>query len=993
MSDNLSPKRSYGYLGDQPDGAPRRSVRPSRRAGWLAGLGWLILTPFRWLKRLLGYIFHPGRRGPRRDKDRKRSWWPALCRFVMWSTIFGLIASGLLILWISSDLPDPDKLTERQYSQSTKIYDRTGQHLLYEIFADEKRTLVELKDIPPALVNGVIATEDKKFYEHNGVRPLSLARSIVYGFLGKGRIGGGASTLTQQLVKNAIVGNERHGFGGIMRKVKEIVMSVWLEKKYTKDQILKIYFNEIPYGSTNYGVQAAAQSYFGKSVSDLNLQESATLAGLPQQPSVFLNNPEALRNRRNLVLQRMVEEGYLNADEAAKAKAEPVTLKRQVNSIQAPHFVLYVKEQLVKQYGEAMVERGGLKVITTLDWDKQQAAEKAVSSTTKIFAEANANNAALVSLDPRNGQIVAMVGSRNFFDDSISGQFNVVTLGRRQPGSSIKPIVYAAAFERGLTPSTVMYDVVTPFPGGAQTYQPRNYDLSEHGPITLRQALQGSLNIPAVKTMYIVGLKQTLEFAERMGYNTFNSGLGLSLVLGGGEVNMIEHANAYATLANNGKRLPVSSILRVEGPNKDAIFEWKQPEGEQVIDKNLASTMSNVLSDDASRQYVFGANSNLTIPGRPVAAKTGTTNNYVDAWTVGYTPSLATVVWAGNTDNKPMKAGYGGNKVAGEIWNQYMRDALKTTPVEQFPAVTTPTSTKPILNGSAGGNLKLLVNTVTGRLANSSTPPEYIQEKTFIIPHDILHYIDVNNPAGPVPEHPETNPAYTIWEQAVQDWIGRMKAKDPNWNPEFSEPPTEYDDAYSLELMPKLEVRSPQPDAVLTSRQITTDIVVSATRGVSRVSYQIDGAYVGVVSEHPFNLSYEAATLAPGKHILGITAEDDVGNKLRHEIPFTLEVSAAQPGVQFTRNPSTLASTQFPLGLFMAPHRLEEISAVKVRAISANRAQTSAIGSASLTNLQNNELFVSWTNAPTPGPWSVVAEVTLKNGTVYDSDQFTLLVN
>lgn len=993
MSDHVSPKRSYGYLGSQSETPSRASSRPPRRSGWLSWLGWLLLAPFRWLKKLLGYVFHPGRRGPRRDKTPKKSGWRRLRRFAMWTVIFGLISSGLLILWVSSDLPDPDKLTERQYSQSTKIYDRTGEHLLYEIFTDEKRTLVELKDIPPALVNGVIATEDKKFYEHNGIRPLSLARSIVYGLLGKGRIGGGASTLTQQLVKNAIVGDERRGLGGITRKVKEMVMSVWLEQKYTKDQILKIYFNEIPYGSTNYGVQAAAQSYFGKSVTDLNLSESATLAGLPQQPSVFLNNPEALRNRRNLVLQRMVEEGYLSSEEAEKTKAEPITLKRQVNSIQAPHFVLYVKEQLVKQYGESMVEKGGLKVITTLDWDKQQAAEKAVSSTTKIFAEANANNAALVSIDPRSGQILAMIGSRDFFDESISGQFNVATLGRRQPGSSIKPIVYAAAFERGLTPSTMIYDVVTPFPGGGQAYTPHNYDLSERGPVTLRQALQGSLNIPAVKTMYIVGLKQTLEFAERMGYTTFNSGLGLSLVLGGGEVSMIEHTNAYATFANNGKRLPVSTILRVEGPNKDTIFEWKQPEGEQVIDAKLAATMSNVLSDDASRQYVFGANSNLTLPGRPVAAKTGTTNNYVDAWTVGYTPSIATVVWAGNTDNKPMKAGYGGNKVAGEIWNQFMREALKNTPAEQFPAMTVPTSTKPILNGSAGGNIKLLVNSVTGRLANSSTPPEYIQEKTFIIPHDILHYIDVNNPTGPVPEHPESNPAYAIWEKAVQDWIVRNKAKNPDWNPEFTEPPTEYDDAYSLELMPKLEVRSPQPDSILTSRQINTDIVVSAVRGVTRVSYQIDGAYVGVVSEHPFNLSYEAATLTPGKHTLTITVEDDVGNKLRRDVPFTLEVAAAQPGVQFTRNPATIITTQFPLGLFLTPHRLGEISAVKLSAISANRTQTIAIGSANLNNLQNNELFLNWTTAPAPGPWSVVAEVTLKNGTVYDSDQFTLLVN
>lgn len=992
MNDHLSPKRSYGYLGGQPGGPSRSPSRPPRRSGWLSWLGWLILTPFRWLKKLLGYVFHPGRRGPRRDKGSKKTFWAYLRRFIMWTGIFGLISSGLLILWVSSDLPDPDKLTERQYSQSTKIYDRTGEHLLYEIYADEKRTLVELKDIPKNLVNGVIATEDKKFYEHNGIRPLSLARSIVYGLLGKGRIGGGASTLTQQLVKNAIVGDERRGLGGLTRKAKEMVMSVWLEKKYSKDQILKIYFNEIPYGSTNYGVQAAAQSYFGKSVSDLNLSESATLAGLPQQPSVFLNNPEALRNRRNLVLQRMVEEGYLSAEEAEKTKAEPIVLKRQVNSIQAPHFVLYVKEQLVKQYGESMVEKGGLKVITTLDWDKQQAAEKAVSSTSKIFAEANANNAALVSLDPRNGQMLAMVGSRDFFDDSISGQFNVATLGRRQPGSSIKPIVYAAAFERGLTPSTVMYDVLTPFPGGAQAYTPRNYDLSERGPVTLRQALQGSLNIPAVKTMYIVGLKQTLEFASRMGYTTFNSGLGLSLVLGGGEVSMIEHANAYATLANNGKRLPVSTILRVEGPNKDTLFEWKQPEGEQVIDAKLAATMDNVLSDDASRQYVFGANSNLTLPGRPVAAKTGTTNNYVDAWTVGYTPSIATVVWAGNTDNKPMKSGYGGNKVAGEIWNQYMREALKTTPAEQFPVMTAPTSTKPILNGAASGNVKLLVNSVTGRLANSSTPPEYIQEKTFIIPHDILHYIDVNDPAGPVPEHPESNPAYGIWEQAVQDWIARNKAKNPDWNPDFSEPPTEYDDAYSLELIPKLEVRSPQPDAILTSRQINTDISVSAVRGVSRVSYQIDGAYVGVVTTHPFNLSYEADTLAPGKHMLTITVEDDVGNKLRSEIPFTLDVSAAQPGVKFTRNPATLGTNQFPLGLFLSPFRLEEISVVKISAISANRTQTIAIGNVNLKNLQNGELFINWTNAPTPGPWSIVAEVTLKKGEVYDSDQFTLLV-
>lgn len=808
----------------------------------------------------------------------------------------GCIGATIVIAWASKDLPDPNRLTDRQIAQSTKIYDRTGQHLLYEIYADEKRTLIELEDISQDIIDGVIATEDTRFYEHSGIRPLSIIRAVVVGILPGNRIEG-TSTLTQQLVKNAILTNER----SLTRKIKEAILSLRLEQKYTKDQILKIFFNEIPYGSTNYGVESAAQAYFGKSADEVTLAEAATLAGLPKAPSTYLNNRDALLQRRNFVLRRMYEEGYISESEKNAAQNEELTLSRQYGEIKAPHFVLYVREQLVSQFGEQQVDTGGLKVITTLDWDKQQIAESVVEEVgTELLTAASANNTALVALDPKTGHILSLVGSKDFFDETIDGQFNVVTLGKRQPGSSFKPIVYTAAFELGYTPETILYDVVTNFGANAgQSYTPQNYDLSERGPVTIRKALQGSLNIPAVKALYLVGEKEGIDFSERLGYSTFGNGdFGLSLVLGGGEVIPLEHVSAYGVFANNGVRHTPVSILSVTDASGDTLYEWKAERGEQVLEPDITATISNVLSDDAARAYAFGAGGVLTLPGRPVAAKTGTTNGYVDGWTVGYTPSLVAGVWVGNTDNTPMKAGYGGSRVAGPIWNAYMRRALEASPVESFPAPPVSDVTKPVLRGTESGGVTVQVNTITGNLATSSTPAHMIEERTYVQPHSILHYVIKDNPRGPIPEDPAQDPQYTIWEAAIADWITRMQATDPEFSLVFGEAPTTVDDAYSIELIPTLTVLYPVASSTIAAGDLYTDIQVTAPRGVSVVRYFVDDALVGVVTEAPFTIDLRDRTLSPGPHSLTIEVEDDIGNKRTEVIPFFVEE---------TEDPSTVS--------------------------------------------------------------------------------------
>ncbi len=1000
--------RSYGYGDEQEQNSePRpefkktkitnnmkkKSMNTKKEAERASKDGWplwlmIVLLPFKaaWLS--LKLLWRLWKSRPRLSKETKKNMRGKFARLILTGLVLCFVAGIGMVAWASKNLPDPDKLTDRQVAQSTKIYDKSGEHLLYEIYADEKRTIVELEDIPEACVNGVIATEDAKFYEHHGIRPLSILRAIFYGVFTKQRIAG-TSTLTQQLVKNAILTNERT----YTRKLKELILSLRMELKYNKDQILKIYFNEIPYGSTNYGIQSAAKSYFDKDVWNLNLQECATLAGLPKQPSYYLNDLEALKNRRDFVLYRMYEEGYITEQEKNRAQEQDLTLEVNYTEIEAPHFVLYVKQLLVEEYGEQYVETGGLKVITSLDKDMQQIAEESMAEeSAAVFEAAGANNASLVATDPRTGQILAMVGSRDFFDDTIDGQFNVATLGKRQPGSSFKPIVYTAAFEKGYTPDTVLFDVLTNFAVSGPAYMPRNYDLQEYGPITMRMALQGSKNIPAVKTLYLVGLRKAQEFADKLGYTTLNKdNLGLTLVLGGGEVKLLEHVNAFATIANQGRRQESTVILKVEDANGDVIKEWKNEKGERVVDEGVAATITNVLSDDNARAYAFGPNGVLTLPGRPVAAKTGTTNNYIDAWCVGYTPSLVAGVWAGNTDNSPMTRGYGGSRVAAPIWNTFMSRVLQGKKVEQFPTPPANNAKKPVLKASKGAGKTLKIDKVTGKLATSSTPEAYIVERTFIQPHSILHYVDKDDPRGDYPENPEQDPQYNLWEAGIQDWIKRKKEEDPEWEISFEEPPTEYDDAHSLELIPTLEIIFPAPSSTLYSRQIDTDIRVSAPRGVSKVTYKLDSRYVGVIREHPFNLNYYAPYLESGYHILTVIVEDDIGNRLEKKVSFNLSAGEAEPNVWFSGGNQILSEQDFPRTFLLSHSKLDQIEEMNIyKQKGASRVHTATISD--FSNLVDNQIIFRWEDTPTKGTWRLITEIKLKDGDIKDADEILVEV-
>lgn len=840
---------------------------------------------------------------PKPPKKRRQIPWKKIFLGCLVAGVIGFALLTLYVAWISRDLPDPNNLHNRHVAESTKIYDRTGEHLLYEIYLDRKRTIVEISDLPQSVINATVAVEDAKFFEHNGIRVTSIIRAGVSDILQLKTGRGGASTLTQQFVKNAIVGNESGGLAGLNRKIKEAILSMQLERKYSKHEILKLYFNEIPYGSTNYGIESAAQSYFGKSSKDLNLSESAVLAGIVQRPSVFLNNHDLLKNRRDFVLYRMKEEGFITEQEMDAAQNEPLNLRNRLTGIEAPHYVLYVKELLEKQFGEKLVETGGLRVVTALDYDKYKIAQEEITKFLKDNGtKYNAGNAALVSMDPKTGQVLTMIGSKDYFGKSepagcTAGKNCVfepntnVALRARQPGSSFKPFVFTAGFEKGYTAETVLYDTITNFdPRPGQSYIPKNYDGKERGPITVRSALQGSLNIPAVKMLYLVSIDSMVEFAQRFGYTTLSdkSRLGLSMVLGGGEVILLEHTAAYAALANEGIYNAPTFILNVKDPQGNELYNWK-PQSKKVLDPDNARLITNVLADNAARAYVFGNSSSLVLPGRPSAAKTGTTNDYRDGWTMGYVPQLVTGVWSGNNDNTPMKSA-GGSIAAGPIWNAYMRRALDKQPAVAFASPPENTASKPVLRGSNGGRVVVKVDKFSGKLATDATPPELVEERTYVQAHDILHFVDKNDPRGPVPTNPAADPQYIAWETGVQDWINKIRQTSTS-TISFDAPPTEYDDVHTRELQPSVTVTTPANNSVVTSRSITADVNAAAPRGISRVAYFIDDREMGSTFTFPFALTIDLTGFSNGTHVLKARAYDDVGNR-GESAPVTFTLSA-----------------------------------------------------------------------------------------------------
>jgi 1A family penicillin-binding protein len=903
----MSNNRSYGF--NNSDGGSDKTSKKNPNRLWkfllipFKVIGWLFKVLIKMFSKILSWLAfwkNNKRRSKKNSSFKKILVWSSVTIFV-----FGFLSATIITAWASQNLPSPDQLTKRQVDRTTKIYDRTGDHLLYEIFADKNRTLVELEQVPKELKQGLIATEDDRFYEHYGVRPLSIFRAVFNSVVYGERIQG-TSTLTQQLVKNAVLTRER----SYIRKLKEVIFAFQLERQYSKEQILKMYFNEVPYGSTNYGVASAAEDYFNKPVNKLSLAESATLAGLPKAPTTFLNDPKQLKQRRDFVLYRMQQEDYISKQEMNKAQKKPLNLSRNLDNIKAPHFVLHVRKKLVDKFGEKKVDTGGLRVKTTLDWDKQKIARDVVSSTgSKVLNQAGANNTSLVAMNPKTSGILAMIGSKNFQNQKIDGKFNVATEGKRQPGSSFKPIIYTAAFEKGYTPQTILYDVKTDFaPSSNQEYIPKNYDLKERGPMTMRKALQGSANIPAVKTMYLVGNERAINFAERLGYSTLSKGnFGLSLVLGGGEVKLLEHTNAYATLANGGVNKQSKSILKVTSPNGKVLLDNNKNQGERVLENKYTKLITDVLSDNQARAYAFGRDNVLTLPDRPVAAKTGTTNNYVDSWTMGYTPNLVTGVWAGNTNNSPMTRGYGGSKVAGPIWNEFMKRTLKNKQVNKFSEKPEITAEKPVLTASKG-KIKLKVNEVTGKIAASSTPDHLVVEKTFVPPHSILHYVKKDNPREGKPDNPSQDPQYKVWEQAIKDWKKRMKQKK-DMNLTFEEPPTKKDSGYSKEFSPSLTVVYPKPSSTISSQELNTDIRVTAPRGIKRVVYKLDGVFVNVADQHPFNLNYSLEDMKEGKHTLVIIAEEQKGYRKIKKINFTYKKPSVATST-ITQPPNLSTSTK-----------------------------------------------------------------------------------
>ncbi len=775
--------------------------------------------------------------------------------------------SGVLLLWLGNlKIPDFNAFEDRKISQSTKIYDRTGEILLYDIHKNTRRTITPYKDISYYVKNATVAIEDAEFYNHIGIKPTAILRAILVN-LGSFKFSQGGSTITQQVIKNSILTKDKK----ISRKIKEWILAIKLEQKMSKDKILSLYLNGAPYGGNIYGVTEASRAFFGKEAKDLTLAESAYLAALPQAPTFYSpygNNRDRLNKRKNLVLKRMYELKFITQDEYKKATKEIVDFMKQKDTgIKAPHFVFFVRSLLEKKYGKEVVEKGGLKVITTLDYSLQQRAEKVL----KDFAEGNmkkynASNAGLVATDPKTGQILVMVGSRDYFDKEIDGNFNI-TIAHRQPGSAFKPFVYAAAFKKGYTPNTVVFDLKTQFqttcdPEGNplngtskdDCYMPVNYDGKYNGPMTLRNALAQSVNIPAIKTLYLAGLSNSIQTAKDFGITSLTNvnQYGLTLVLGGGEVSLLEMTNAYGVFANDGIKNNPVSILEIRDKNNNVIENYKQKE-QSIIPKEVAREISDVLSDNKARTPAFGARSYLYFKNRDVAVKTGTTNDYKDAWIIGYTPSISVGMWAGNNDNSPMEKRVAGFIVA-PMWNAFMKEILNTLPNEKFKKPkAVDNNIKPVLRGIWKGDEQYFIDKISKKLATEYTPNETKEERVLINIHSILNWVDKKNPLGDIPKNPENDPQFNLWEYPVKKWAEEQKIKDET----IDNIPKEYDNIHTPALSPKISIKNPIQNS---SYNINNKIIIKTQNTSSfpllKIDFFINNEFIGTARAPFFNLSF-----------------------------------------------------------------------------------------------------------------------------------------
>jgi 1A family penicillin-binding protein len=809
---------------------------------------------------------HPHRRaGVIRRIMRRTPEWLKLSLLALASLVF--FGLGGVIVWASLvPIPAINSFENRQVAQSTKIYDRSGTVVLYDVAGQVRRTSVPLDEINPYIQNATIAIEDDTFYSNPGINLPSLARAILADLTSRGYAQGG-STITQQVVKNALLTQEKT----VTRKIEEIILALRLTQAYSKQQILDTYLNESPYGGTIYGVQEASQYYFGVGAKDVDLAQAAYLSALPQAPTYYSpygNHRDALDARKNRILSRMKELGMISTDEYNAAMEEKVQFRTETTAgIKAPHFVFYIQEYLEQKYGVDTVQTGGLKVITTLDWDLQQKAEDTVTQYADSMQQNfNASNEGLVAIEPSTGQILAMVGSRDYFNDSIDGQVNVTT-ANRQPGSTFKPFVYATALEKGYTPETMLFDVPTQFSTScspsdvssstAPCFAPVNYDGKFKGPMSMRDAISQSENIPSVKVEWLAGIQNSIKTAQDMGITTLGdpNQYGLTLVLGGGETNLVEMTGAYSVFGNDGVKNPPTGILQVQDQN-GTVLESYTPQPQRVLDPQIARLMNDILSDDNARSPEFGVHGVLWFPGANVADKTGTTNDSRDAWVIGYTPGVAVGAWAGNNNNTPMVKKIAAFIVA-PMWHDVMAYAAQKYPAQNdfVPPAPDPqqSSLPPVLSGN------------------------WNTDSTQGI-HDILYWVQRDNPRAGKPLNPASDPQFAYWEAGVQAWIagGGLSGIGYTGVPAPVSAPSTGGGQFFI--------ASPTAGTVLSSFQPLTLTAQNDTgKAITSVSYYLNGTLVGTATAAPYTVSFlpnshgPAQLRAVGQLTAGGTLEQTIG--------------------------------------------------------------------------------------------------------------------
>lgn len=798
-----------------------------------------------------------------------------------------IVAGGVFYEWVFADLPDVDAIEAGMVLPSTRIYDRHGT-LLYQI-ADPTmgvNEVVPLDELPDCLIDATLATEDANFYSHPGVDIQGVVRSLWINFKG-GEVVAGGSTITQQVARNLLLDPEQRAERSLRRKLREGALALELTHKYSRNEILALYLNQTYYGNLAYGVEAAARAYFGKGASELTLAECAMIAGLPQAPAAYdpLSNPEAARERQRVVLDLMVKHGYISTEAADQAHSEQLQYAADSFPIEAPHFVTAIWTQLQRDYADELYA-GGLEVVTTLDLDWQETAQEVtrfhldwLNDPPEGEPSHNAHNAALVAMDPHNGQILAMLGSPDYFDDTIDGAVNAA-LAPRQPGSALKPFTYAAAFdptqEDPWTPATMILDVGTPFvTRRLESYSPANFGLVEHGPVLIREALASSYNIPAVVALDHIGLDALVRLTTRLGITTLTdtSRFDLSLTLGGGEVRLAELTGAYGALANGGYRIEPVYILSVRDADGNVLYEWTEPEQTQpMIDPRVAFLITDILSDNEARIPSFGPGNALNI-GRPAAAKTGTTTDFRDNWTVGYTPNLVVGVWVGNADNSPMVE-VSGISGAGPIWHDFMRRVLVGEPELDFAVPE--------------GVVRAEVCAISGLLPTEYCPKvrwDWFIEGTIPTEKDTFYQpFTIDRRTGLLAD--ETTPAeyheervYLILPPEAQDWANRQGIPQPPIGAQI----------IGGEEVPA-RLLSPDPYTVFRMTPLLPAdaqrirLTIAVPTHTESVSYWLDGDLLTTVQDAPFDHWWE---LLPGDHELYATvALDDGSTMTTASIPF-----------------------------------------------------------------------------------------------------------